>query len=371
MDKDKKKPENKEGKVSAVPYEDIRDPKSGKTISRKSSMVMAAGTVIAGISMNEQTGNETITEIFLDTDGDNIVDTLITDTNEDGVFEMADHLTVQASTEISTTQTWNPHEAPIANPGTVNDEMSFPQAFSSARDELGAGGVFSWQGEYYNTFYAEELDENNQPNVEYQTTNVHELPEIEYNSDPFEITTSEEIEMEEITTEQATGEPHIMGLDSNADGVTEAILVDLNLDGSADIMYGDFNEDGQLAEDEVVIIHNPSDLTTPEVITDGTVMAADLNADGTDEILLADIDGDQMADVIGIDGNDNQVIEESEVTVLNPAALGTGESVTGEIEFDGEIAEDMPEDVSEDVLESMDDDLAGLEDNFDEINDWS
>jgi hypothetical protein len=248
--------------------------------------------------------------------------------------------------------------------------MSFSQAFTSAREELGPGGVFSWQGEYYNTFYAEELDENNRPTVEYQTTEAHELPEIEYNINPHEFTTSEEVEMEEITTEQVVGEPHIMGLDSNADGVADAILVDLNQDGSADAMYADFNEDGQLSEDEVLIIHDPAGLTTPVVASDGTVMTADLNADGTDEILLADADGDQMADVIGIDENDDQVIEESEVSVLNPDALET-EPMTGEIEFDGEISEDMPEDVPEDVLESMEDDLAELEDNFDEISDWS
>lgn len=41
----------------------------------------------------------------------------------------------------------------------VDDGMSFSQAFASARRELGAGGVFSWRGNLYNTYYKEEWDE--------------------------------------------------------------------------------------------------------------------------------------------------------------------------------------------------------------------
>lgn len=371
MDKDNKKTGNREAKLIAIPYEDIKDPKSGKTISRKTSMVMAVGAVIAGITLNDQSANEEITEIFLDTDGDNIADTLIADTNEDGVFEVVEQPANETSSEESTAQAWNPHEAPLASPGTVSDEMSFSQAFASARGELGAGGVFSWQGEYYNTFYAEELDENNQPTVEFQTTDQHDLPEIEFESTEDAFTASDDIENEDVTNDDTTVEPHVIAFDSNADGVADALLVDLNQDGSADAMIADFNEDGQTDEDEVMIIHDPAELIVPDVPSDGTVITADLNLDGTDEVLVADVDGDQMADVIGIDENDDQEIDESEVTVLNPGALETEEPTTGEIEFDGEISEDMPEDVSEDVLESMDDDLAELEDNFDEINDWS
>ena len=38
------------------------------------------------------------------------------------------------------------------------DEMSFSEAFASAREELGAGGVFTWNGNAYNTFYKEEWE---------------------------------------------------------------------------------------------------------------------------------------------------------------------------------------------------------------------
>ncbi|GHB73543.1 hypothetical protein [Persicitalea jodogahamensis] len=38
----------------------------------------------------------------------------------------------------------------------VNEEMSFGQAFAAAREDVGPGGIFSWHGEVYNTYYAEE-----------------------------------------------------------------------------------------------------------------------------------------------------------------------------------------------------------------------
>jgi hypothetical protein len=42
---------------------------------------------------------------------------------------------------------------------TVNDEMSFGEAFMNAREEVGAAGVFYWHGNPYNTFNKEEWAE--------------------------------------------------------------------------------------------------------------------------------------------------------------------------------------------------------------------
>lgn len=37
------------------------------------------------------------------------------------------------------------------------DTMSFSDAFAAAREEMGAGGLFEWHGQTYNTFRADEL----------------------------------------------------------------------------------------------------------------------------------------------------------------------------------------------------------------------
>ena len=45
--------------------------------------------------------------------------------------------------------------APVAQ---VSDSMSFSQAFAEARSQVGAGGVFSWHGGVYGTYYETEWD---------------------------------------------------------------------------------------------------------------------------------------------------------------------------------------------------------------------
>ncbi len=47
-----------------------------------------------------------------------------------------------------------PDNVPIAE--SVNDDMSFSEAFAAARDEVGVGGVFEWNGNMYNTYTADE-----------------------------------------------------------------------------------------------------------------------------------------------------------------------------------------------------------------------
>lgn len=42
---------------------------------------------------------------------------------------------------------------------SVNDSMSFDEAFAAARSEVGPNGVFEWNGETYNTYYEEEWNE--------------------------------------------------------------------------------------------------------------------------------------------------------------------------------------------------------------------
>jgi hypothetical protein len=378
MDKNKNPDSKKPALIIAVPYEEIKDPKTGKTISRKNSMITAAGAAIAGAAINDLLQNQDIIEIFPDDDTDNTVDAISSDSLISDSYETTTLTAEENTLQTPTEQGWNPKEAPMASPGTIQDDMSFSEAFASAREELGAGGVFAWQGNYYNTFYSEELDDNKQPIVDYQTTEPHELPVIEYQGNPGEdIVTDDAAELESYDAENVNsgnageGEPYVLAGDFNADGVADAVFIDINQDGSADAMYVDENLDGQFTDDELIIIHDPAGLVSPEVISDGTTMSVDMNADGTDEVLIADVNYDQVVDVMGIDENNNQQIEESEVTILNPDAMDNEAVAPDEIVYSGEVSEDIPEDVPDEVLESMEDDLVNLEDNFDEINDWS
>ena len=358
--------------VNPEPNESLHDPKTGKTISRKKSFFMAGSAMAAGAVLGDSSQNQEIAEILLDSDGDGAADAVLTDANHDGVYEVETSLAEDFSQQAETqAQPWNPGNAPMATPGTISDTMTFGEAFSAARQELGAGGVFVWQGQYYNTFYAEELDDNNQPIVDYPTTDYHGLPLLDYNENPSEPIQDEGGFGNAGATPGSVPEPHVLAVDFNLDGNVDAVFVDLNLDGSADIMFTDLNQDGQITEDEYIVIHNPADLVVPDNPSDGSMMSVDTNADGVDDILLADIDSDQIADVLGIDANKDQLIDESEITILNAAAMEASSFGPAEVEYSGEVAADMPDDVPVELLDSMNDDLSSLEDNFDEINEWS
>lgn len=61
----------------------------------------------------------------------------------------------EEKTEEGLEQEVIPADVPVAE---VNDEMSFGEAFAAARAEVGAGGVFRWHGNLYNTYTADEWE---------------------------------------------------------------------------------------------------------------------------------------------------------------------------------------------------------------------
>ncbi len=63
-------------------------------------------------------------------------------------------VTAPSDSEIVETQV--PSEPKEAH--EVSDKMTFQEAFSSARDEVGSGGYFEWHGQKYSTYYKEEWD---------------------------------------------------------------------------------------------------------------------------------------------------------------------------------------------------------------------
>jgi len=87
-----------------------------------------------------ETADGHVVGIWADTDNNGIYDTeFIRATPIPEEEQDAEVVVIQAETVI------------------VSEEgQSFSEAFADARNELGAGGVFEWNGQQYNTFYAEE-----------------------------------------------------------------------------------------------------------------------------------------------------------------------------------------------------------------------
>lgn len=82
--------------------------------------------------------------IMLGSGGTVVAENVVEKVNEDVVPE-----------EDAAAEELTPANVPVAN---VSDDMSFGEAFAAARAEVGAGGVFMWHGNLYNTYVAEEWD---------------------------------------------------------------------------------------------------------------------------------------------------------------------------------------------------------------------
>lgn len=178
---------------------------------------------------------------------------------------------------------------PIA---TVSDDLSFSEAFAAARQEVGPGGVFEWNGGVYGTYYANEWNEmtaeeraefgsrisygtggntannedSNQNDTSTETisaeTHTDTVPgggrvgeDLVVNVEPENNETFDEVQIigvHEATMEDGSiatiGQMEISG--------HEVFVVDVNHDGTFDIMGADMNSDGVISESEICNIQD-------------------------------------------------------------------------------------------------------------------
>lgn len=139
--------------------------------------------------------------------------------------EVCEDICVESSVPVSTSE---------------NNHLSFEEAFESARDEVGKGGFFTWNGQTYNTFYKEEWDamstdekEEYFAAVDAQTDFNSMTPITEEQNEITSIADAEDLEEAEI---QNAG-PDIKYADSDHDGYIDSIFYDNNEDQLAESIY--------------------------------------------------------------------------------------------------------------------------------------
>ena len=210
----------------------------------------------------------------------------------EGVEGLAEDLN---ETEIAVEETADVADAPLAvsqidveMAGSVNDCMSFSEAFEAARAEVGPGGVFSWNGNLYSTYYTEEwssmTDEQKEEFVDavdefVDTVNVDDsqsgaegdvvpVSEVEYHETSGG--ESEIVVLGQETVEADNGQLVTVTMveenghygeyyDFNNDGQQDAALFDTNDDGRPDLQIIDENGDGYIDDNEVYML-NESDM---------------------------------------------------------------------------------------------------------------
>lgn len=242
-------------------------PKAKRTIDKEKAMMLAGGGLLAGTGY--VSGANLDDEIMLDTNNDGIADSVLVDENADGTYNLTTEVVeIEAdATEQSTASAFNPDTAQHASEGTVTDDMSFAEAFEAARDELGPGGIFEWQGHEYTTFYAEEVDESNNPIVAYGTVDADQNNAM---------TAQNDVVVENANSEVA---------DANATEATtdEAVEVE-NVEDITDIIGADNVDTGEVVYDGEIAVDVPEDVDIAQL------------DDHTDDLLALNDDFDDMDD---------------------------------------------------------------------------
>ena len=195
-------------------------------------------------------------------------------------------------------------EAPFA--GSVKDDMSFSEAFATAREEVGPGGFFEWKGHTYNTYYREEWDQMDNGAQEdfmasvYDTTDFEAVAEAGVSSSPESVpdqmspvdadgnvSGSEMVEPEiEAISIDRDGDGYIdaVAIDVDGDGMIEVVSMDLDLDGRADSYIVDLDDDDIL--ESVVVDEDQDGIQGDEIVIPlerGTSLAVDDLKDNPDD----------------------------------------------------------------------------------------
>lgn len=284
---------NPTSKVEYAEFEEqpIREPQSEKTGWKKVAIGSAAGILLGAGAIYAVSGEE----------------------KQDA-----------ASTASSPTADKQP-----AKVGEVSDDMSFTDAFNSARAQVGAGGVFHWHGGIYSTYTADEWDNMTADNREEYAQAIK--PEIRAD------------EMENSYVADAHTTSHSQTADAKADvepvshaSVQTAVHQQEDVE-SAYVAASQSHQDTTNADDDV------------HVVAQGTVQGHAAAA--------VDLNGDGDADVAVIDINDNHVLDDPDVVVDHQGNMAT----VGQL---AEAAGQQPDDGTDYAMQHDD----GLDPNMQQVS---
>ena len=180
----------------------------------------------------------------------------------------------------------------------VTDDMSFDEAFATARQEVGPGGVFEWHGGVYGTYYASEW--NSMSDEEQAEFGSH----ISYRADSSIEQPTTTVTAEDPSEEEIEQEVEVVHSGDSYTGNTEAEEAPVEVEDTS-------NVEVELIGHEVVTLEDGSQVDMGYMEVDGH------NA------VVIDVDVDGTYDVLGVDVNGNGVLESNEVADIHEEGITT------------------------------------------------
>ena len=173
----------------------------------------------------------------------------------------------------------------------VDDSASFAEAFADARAQVGPGGAFEWRGHVYNTYYEEEWNNMSaderaeyQQKIDYSAISGDTADTVE-NYDPA-VAEAPEADMNmlaadtEMVDEQPTDEGiRVLGVEAVVDEYgnpmtaafvemdgQEVMLVDVDNDGTMDLLVADVNGDEQIDPYQEIEVISDYEIETEDLM---------------------------------------------------------------------------------------------------------
>ena len=268
---------------------------------------------------------------------------------------------------------------------SVDDSMSFSQAFAAARHDVGAGGLFVWHGHTFGTYYGNEWnamspEEKDQywADVNHTTSGINE--EIaqndegtDVNADPASVSEPGEATDEHLSDSQdnnsseegqdealATAEPDDNGLataepvELDDDDLASVDPVELDDDDLATVEPVELDDDDLAPADPVELDDDDLATVEPVELDDddlATVEPIELDDDGLATVEPIELDDDGLATVEPVELGDDDLVA-VEPFELDDDGLAAVEPFESDEDLDFDIDEPI-------VTEPTDDDSFG------------
>lgn len=197
-----------------------------------------------------------------------------------------------AEVVVNTTET----ESKIA--GTVNNSMNFSQAYEQARKEVGSGGVFAWHGQLFNTFSAAEWNSMSDTEKQNYFNDINtDAIDLSYDAPDYSAATPTQQAAKTKTDDNSIFDSLQLQQNTSVQEVDEAPIVTVvaeeqTIEPETFASAPDIVEISTLPDDPTAQVKNHASL----VDTDG-----DNNADG----IKINFENNQLSDVILVDTDNN------------------------------------------------------------------
>lgn len=253
----------------------------------------------------------------------------------------------EATTEVHV----EPHEMDVAT--SVDDDMSFGEAFAAARHEVGAGGLFVWHGHTYGTYYANEWNSMSAEDQQQYWSNVHHtVSQIEIEPEEVDVADNDVNDAE--TAEPSDGTENVEATDTD-----ETPEAEVSEEAEAEPVA-----DEELVEASEELVEAEVEVVEAEPIMEDDIIEAEV--EGVDVEVEPIADGELVGTEVEV--VEAEVAPEVEASVEIEDAPELEASV--EVEAEAEVASEVevePVDFDEEPIDIVDD-VPTVDDDYSGVN---